>query len=1106
MKKLVFLISFFLLSIFLSNIIIASNHIIGEENYTYDVQLASILTEAGIKYSQQDLIDYSNATEIPLIVEYDSPVTQGKEEGKVSPEGKTQVRDLTSNSDNLNTINSIRSITSLNGGKFKTSYKTISYTALSISRTKLKNFKSDLKSNLGDKLKNVYVDSKVQVYLKWSVPDIADPVKRETVESEYGPLNGSGVTIAIIDTGIDKTHPDLDDLDDDPYTNDPKVIEEKCFCSPAEWRNACCPNGQSENDNARDDHGHGTHVASIAAGNGNASIQASKDLPPGLYQYIYIGVAPQANLIGVKVLDRSGYGLESDIISGIEWAQDRADILSLSLGSPINGDGTDPLSEAVNRATDNGVIVVVAAGNFGPSLGTLGEPGVAEKAITVGASYSSRLEGWEEKNWGDCIDMDITEGEPVCFSSRGMTADLRIKPDVIAPGTRTCAALSSIGIPGSWTCGDMNAYYYTEMSGTSMATPMVAGAAALILQAHPNWTPEMVKSALMTTAKDQDVSPLTQGSGRINVFDAVDSSIYVFPQSISFGVIREGNPIISEFLHIENINQEILTVNIDTSEVVDDYGNSYSISYVNRSSFTISPGDIENVILSVEISETLPRISHYYGYVNIHVNGKLYRIPYLFYIPPEPFLVRPVLPTDPSIDIVQDGKIEESEWADASVYTNLGTNNNFDLYIKSPPTSCILMIGLRIRNANLSDNSQICLFFDEGDDGFHGSGSRDYASKLGQEDAKCFEIYSDGSSLLFDGHFNIGFSGVGWYGVRTGYPADNIQEYTDVNGEKYLEAEYLILIVGLDGRRLDQSDLTVKNPADKIGFAIRYSWYPDSNPEDKIIYTSPANLDEYYAPSFNEIFINNHECIGDVTLGLWPPGEVEPRNIVEAIAQGLSGCINQIIYIRKDSCDGVGACEIFELEDWYAYPPCLWGLTCSNCMCKFKAPNLGGNHTYYACIDKNWDGDFDDPGESGSRVLSVNCRGDIDGDFDVDYDDWIVVAGAYGSSIGQPAYDARADFDKDGDVDYDDFMVLAGYYETTCSGYKGQFKGPKKITEGMMKKIEGYKGESPYFTLPYLLGITIPFVSFVIIALIEILVLSLIIRKLQKGYLKERKR
>lgn len=200
----------------------------------------------------------------------------------------------------------------------------------------------------------------------------------------------------------------------------------------------------------------------------------------------YIGVAPGAKLWNIKVLNQYGYGYDSWIIDGIEYAAhgpdgipntgDEADIISMSLGGGPT-DGTDPLSQAVNDAVDRGLVVVVAAGNSGTDYFTVSSPGAASDVITVGASTKC--------------------GELAWFSSCGPTLDMRVKPDVLAPGVGIIAPRAngtSMGYPIN--------EYYTEASGTSMAAPHVAGAAALMLQAHIAWNPGDVKNALISTADD----------------------------------------------------------------------------------------------------------------------------------------------------------------------------------------------------------------------------------------------------------------------------------------------------------------------------------------------------------------------------------------------------------------------------------------------------------------------------------------------------------------------------------------------------------------------------------------------------------------------------
>ena len=296
-------------------------------------------------------------------------------------------------------------------------------------------------------LRKVWLDKKRHISLSDSVPLLGAPA---IWAQGY---NGSGIKIAILDTGIDATHPDLNDIDDNSSTNDPKVQVKMNF---VDWTYTDI----SDNTTA-DLYGHGTHVASIAAGTGEAS--------GGLYK----GVAPGAYLWNLRVLNKYGSGYDSWIIGGINYAAygpdgiphtgDEADIISMSLGGgPTDGD--DPMSRAVNSAIDAGVVVTIAAGNCGNFC--ISTPGAADKVITVGATDKSDVLAY--------------------FSSTGPTLDYRVKPDVVAPGVDIVAARASGTSMGS----PLNSYY-TSASGTSMATPHVAGAAALILQkakdSIPNW-------------------------------------------------------------------------------------------------------------------------------------------------------------------------------------------------------------------------------------------------------------------------------------------------------------------------------------------------------------------------------------------------------------------------------------------------------------------------------------------------------------------------------------------------------------------------------------------------------------------------------------------
>jgi subtilisin family serine protease len=302
-------------------------------------------------------------------------------------------------------------------------------------------------------IERIWLDLPVHTWLDTSVPLLGVPKAWATG------LRGKGMTIAVVDTGADVTHPDLAG----------RVIATMDFT------------GQGFSDG----HGHGTHVCGIAAGSGAAS--GGK----------YTGVAPEASLMVAKVLKADGAGFTSDVMAGLEWAVDqRAHVINLSLGSSGPADGTDALSAACDAAWGRGVVVCVAAGNDGPGSGTVGSPGSARKVITVGATD----------------DVDAIAG----FSSRGPTQDGRQKPDICCPGVGIAAPRAAGTAMGS-AVDDR----YTRASGTSMATPHASGAAALILQANPAFTPDQVKGRLMETAKNLGLDGNTQGAGRASVATAL---------------------------------------------------------------------------------------------------------------------------------------------------------------------------------------------------------------------------------------------------------------------------------------------------------------------------------------------------------------------------------------------------------------------------------------------------------------------------------------------------------------------------------------------------------------------------------------------------------
>ena len=236
-----------------------------------------------------------------------------------------------------------------------------------------------------------------------------------------------------------------------------------------------------------DVHGHGTHTASTVGGSGAASDGAKK------------GVAPETQLLIGKVLGDNGGGSDSMIIGGMEWAVAQgADVISMSLGSNAAPAAcNDPMSSAAQElATHSPSLFVIAAGNTGSANNTVSAPGCAPAVLTVGAVDREDVPAW--------------------FSSRGPTAvDHNLKPEMSAPGVGISAARS----------GGRGDDAYAAMSGTSMATPHVAGAAAIVKQAHPTWTGQQLKAALVSSAKsDVPGDVRAQGAGRLDVIAAVEAA------------------------------------------------------------------------------------------------------------------------------------------------------------------------------------------------------------------------------------------------------------------------------------------------------------------------------------------------------------------------------------------------------------------------------------------------------------------------------------------------------------------------------------------------------------------------------------------------------
>jgi serine protease AprX len=307
--------------------------------------------------------------------------------------------------------------------------------------------------------------------------EYATAVQADLAASQYG-FTGSGVGVAVIDSGI-ASHPDLNNA-----SGTSRVVYSQSFVV-----------GDTT---TSDKFGHGTHVAGLIGGSG-----ANSGTGNG-YAATYAGMAPGVNLINLRVLDQNGSGTDSQVIAAIQEAialQSKYNIrvINMSLGRPMYESYTlDPVDQAVEAAWKAGIVVVTAAGNEGRYLptdgfGTIVVPGNDPSVITVGATMTE-------------LTPTRADDQIASYSSKGPTAiDHIAKPDLVAPGNRQV----SLRVAGStldstypgyeiWPTSGTSMYY--ELSGTSMATPVVSGAVALMLQQDSALTPDQVKSRLMKTA------------------------------------------------------------------------------------------------------------------------------------------------------------------------------------------------------------------------------------------------------------------------------------------------------------------------------------------------------------------------------------------------------------------------------------------------------------------------------------------------------------------------------------------------------------------------------------------------------------------------------
>ncbi len=333
-------------------------------------------------------------------------------------------------------------------------------------------------------VKRVYLNAEVKALLNVATPaGRADHVVRNGAE-----LTGEGVNIAVIDTGI-YPHQDLEG----------RIIGFKDLV-----------NGQVE---PYDDNGHGTHCAGDAVGNGMAS--------GGKYK----APAPNANVVGVKVLNKLGSGSLDTVMKGVEWcilnnqdpSKPKIDIISMSLGTTaqrLSNEDADPMVQVVEKAWDSGIVVCVAAGNEGSEPSTIASPGISDKVITVGALD-------DKDTLGERADDTIAE-----FSSRGPTIYNVPKPDIVAPGVNIISLRSPNSYIDKFQKASRVEENYITLSGTSMATPFCAGVVALMIEnkrkKNESFSPNDIKTDLLNGADTwKGIDYNTYGAGYINAQNSI---------------------------------------------------------------------------------------------------------------------------------------------------------------------------------------------------------------------------------------------------------------------------------------------------------------------------------------------------------------------------------------------------------------------------------------------------------------------------------------------------------------------------------------------------------------------------------------------------------
>nr|WSW66494.1 S8 family serine peptidase [Streptomyces sp. NBC_00995] len=437
---------------------------------------------------------------------------------------------------------------------------------------------TDARSRSASTLKKLWLDGKAEATLDRSTAQVHAP------EAWAAGYDGKNTKVAVLDTGVDAGHPDLVN----------RVTASENF---------------TDSENTDDLVGHGTHTASTVGGSGAAGDGRMK------------GVAPGASLLVGKVLNDQGYGLDSWIIAGMQWAVDqRADVVSMSLGNPEIGACDDPMAQATAQLSKNThTLFVIAAGNAGSSTETVSSPGCVPGVLTVGA-----------------VDRDDTTAQ---FSSRGPVAVTHtLKPEIAAPGVDISAA----------SAGGRGVYAYRTMSGTSMATPHVAGAAAVVRQAHPDWTAQQVKASLVSSARTGGTvgGADETGGGVLDVFGAVNQKVISAPavQAGSYHWPQDASDRTTVQVPFTNTGDSAVTLDLKVSGVHGNDGSDVLSGVVKPKQRKVRVPAGATAQVPLEIDPTARLKDGQYGAVTGRVlatgDGVHVSVPVTLYVQPETVTLR----------------------------------------------------------------------------------------------------------------------------------------------------------------------------------------------------------------------------------------------------------------------------------------------------------------------------------------------------------------------------------------------------------------------------------------------------------------------------------